>query len=118
MIRIDDSPLVLPPSVDPVDDGPEPVIDEREPGESDDEVDDPRARRRRRAKRRARNHRRIIINMLACKYEVVAQAARSFGWRRASDDSEEFNILWADSAISFDTLSSLNKYQKANHFQG
>ena len=56
--------------------------------------------------------------MLACKYEVVAQAARSFGWRRASDDSEEFNILWADSYISFDTLSSLNKYQKANHFPG
>ena len=118
VIRIDDSPLVLPPSVDPDDDGPEPVIDERVPGESDDEVDDPRARRRRRAKRRARNHRRIIINMLACKYEVVAQAARSFGWRRASDDSEEFNILWADSYISFDTLSSLNKYQKANHFPG
>ena len=40
VIRIDDSPLVLPPSVDPDDDGlVETVVDERVPGESDDEVD-------------------------------------------------------------------------------
>ena len=35
------------------------------------------------------------------------------GWRRAADESEEYNLLWADSYIPFDSIASLNRYQKA-----
>ena len=91
--------------------------EEQLPGESDDEDGDGfRGRfgstRRHRSKKSRKNHRRIVIQMMSCKYEVVAQAARGMGWRRASDESEEYNLLWADSYIPFDTIASLNKYQK------
>ncbi|KAL1510977.1 hypothetical protein AB1Y20_005802 [Prymnesium parvum] len=56
--------------------------------------------------------------MLSSKYEVVEQAARSMGWRLAQDEHEEFNLIWADSYIPFDTIAALNKYQKCNHFPG
>merc|ERR1719353_301349 len=65
-----------------------------------------------------KNHRRIVINRASSKYEVVVQAARSMGWRCSSDAYEEFNLLWADSYIPADSIASLNKYQKANHFPG
>jgi hypothetical protein len=95
--------------------------DERVPGESDDEESlsatesDAARRRRRRAKK---NHRRIVISLVSCKYDVVAQAARGLGWRCTADDTEEYNLLWNDSYVPFDTIASLNKYQKANHFPG
>ena len=94
--------------------------EEQLPGESDDEDGDGfRGRfgsaRRRRSKKSRKNHRRVVIQMLSSKYEVVAQAARGMGWRRATDESEEYNLLWADSYIPFDTIASLNKYQKARH---
>ena len=78
VIRIDDSPLVLPPSVDPDDDGPEPVVDERVPGESDDEVDDPRAEfdvSRIEGSSQVR-HRRSDVLPLAVGAERVAQQHR------------------------------------------
>ena len=38
--------------------------------------------RRRRSKKSRKNHRRVVIQMLSSKYEVVAQAARGMGARR------------------------------------
>ncbi len=95
--------------------------DERVPGESDSDGESVAEEWRRKQKRRVRrkkDHRRIVISMLSSKYEIIAQAARGLGWRCATDDSEEYNLLWADSYISFDTISNLNKYQKCNHFPG
>ena len=95
--------------------------DEPVPGESDDDDDlssnaDSAARRRRR--RGKKNHRRIVVSLVSCKYDVVAQAARSLGWRCTAEDNEEFNLLWNDSYVPFDTIAGLNKYQKTNHFPG
>ena len=97
------------------------VVDEPVPGESDDE-DYPAgssaiaaSRRRRRGKK---NHRRIVVSLVSCKYDVVAQAARALGWRCTIDENEEYNLLWNDSYVPFDTIAALNKYQKANHFPG
>lgn len=102
-----------------VDDGP---LDEQVPGESDDDDDDGcssgTSRGRRHRRRGKKNHRRIIVSMVSCKYDVVAQAARALGWRCSVDDSEEFNLLWNDSYVPFDTIAGLNRYQKANHFPG
>ena len=72
----------------------------------------------RRGRGRKKNHRRIVISLVSCKYDVVAQAARGLGWRCTVDDSEEYNLLWNDSYVPFDTIANLNKYQKANHFPG
>ena len=101
---------------DVVDDGPV-------PGESDDDDDYSSAAtdygsRRRRGKRGKKNHRRIVVSLVSCKYDVVAQAARGLGWRCSVDDGEEFNLLWNDSYVPFDTIAGLNKYQKTNHFPG
>ena len=100
---------------DVLDDGPV-------PGESDDDDDsvatDNWSRLRRRSKRGKKNHRRIVISLVSCKYDVVAQAARGLGWRCSVDDGEEFNLLWNDSYVPFDTIAGLNKYQKTNHFPG
>jgi tubulin polyglutamylase TTLL6/13 len=97
------------------------VVDEPVPGESDDE-DYPAgssaiaaSRRRRRGKK---NHRRIVVSLVSCKYDVVAQAARALGWRCTIDENEECNLLWNDSYVPFDTIAALNKYQKTNHFPG
>ena len=89
--------------------------DEQMQGESDAEDDEfARERRRllRRRRRGRRNQRRIVVALHACKYDSVAQAARAIGWREAIDENEEFNVLWADSYIPFDTIAALNKYQK------
>ena len=70
---IDDGPLI--------DDGPV-------PGESDSDDDDDRSRTSRGRRRKARgkkNHRRIVISMTSCKYDVVAHAARGLGWRCSVD---------------------------------
>ena len=96
------------------------LLDEPVPGESDDDDDgsslDFAARRRRR--RGKKNPRRVVVSLVSCKYDVVAQAARALGWRCTIDDSEEFNLLWNDSYVPFDTIAALNKYQKTNHFPG
>ena len=96
--------------------------DEQLPGESDDDDEGFRGRfgsaRRRRSKSRKKNHRRIVISMLSSKYEVVAQAARAMGWKRAVDENEEYNLLWADSYIPFDSIASLNRYQKVGDANG
>ena len=97
------------------------LVDEPVPGESDEE-DYPAgssaivaSRRRRRGKK---HHRRIVVSLVSCKYDVVAQAARALGWRCTIDENEEYNLLWNDSYVPFDTIAALNKYQKANHFPG
>lgn len=55
-----------------------------------------------------------MVNRASSKYEVVVQAARAMGWRCSCDHAEEYNLLWADSYISADTIASLNKYQKVH----
>ena len=40
------------------------------------------------------------------------------GWRCTIDENEEYNLLWNDSYVPFDTIAALNKYQKTNHFPG
>ena len=75
------------------------------------------SRRKGRGRGRKKNHRRIVISLNSCKYDVVAQAARGLGWRCSTED-EEYNLLWNDSYIPFDSIANLNKYQKANHFPG
>ena len=67
---------------------------------------------------RKKNHRRVVVSVVSCKYDVVAQAARGLGWRCTTDEHEEFNLLWNDSYVPFDTIAQLNKYQKVNHFPG
>ena len=100
--------------------------DVRLPGESDEESEvasiagSTKPGRRR---KRKKNHKRIVVQHSGSKYEVVRRSLRSLGWRSAKqpapgEDCEEANLLWADSYISFDTLSALHKYQKANHFPG
>ena len=97
----------------------DPPLDEPVAGESDDDDDASRSSRGRKLRRRGKkNHRRIVISMVSCKYDVVAQAARGLGWRCSVDDSEEYNLLWNDSYVPFDTIASLNRYQKTNHFPG
>ena len=95
--------------------------EERLPGEGDSD-DESRARylqRKLKKVRQRKNHRRIVIQMAASKYDVIADAARDLGYRVAPEDStEEYNLLWADSYIPYDTIASLNKYQKCNHFPG
>jgi hypothetical protein len=94
-------------------------VEEQLAGESDDDDDAySSAARRGRRRRGKKNHRRIVVSMVSCKYDVVAQAARGLGWRCTVDDSEEYNLLWNDSYVPFDTIASLNRYQKANHFPG
>ena len=101
------------------DDGP---VDERVPGESDDDDDDSSTSHSRHGKkwRRAKkkNHRRVVVSVVSCKYDVVAQAARGLGWRCTVDEHEEYNLLWNDSYVPFDTIAQLNRYQKTNHFPG
>ena len=95
-------------------------LDEPVPGESDDD-DDTRsiaARRLKGRRQRKKNHRRIVVSLCSCKYDVVAQAARGLGWRCTIDENEEYNLLWNDSYVPFDTIAALNKYQKTNHFPG
>ena len=98
------------------------ALDEPVPGESDDDDDAlswaGSAARRRRRGRSKRNHRRIVVSLVNCKYDVVAQAARALGWRCTAEENEEYNLLWNDSYVPFDTIAGLNKYQKTNHFPG
>eukprot|EP00965_Chrysotila_dentata_P228952 6196896-Pleurochrysis_carterae.AAC.1 len=101
------------------------LVDEPLAGESDDDDSvqlqpEPSTQTRVPQPRRGLK-RRIVVNMNSSKYPVIAQAARKMGWRVARNlgpDTEECNLLWVDSYITFETFSSLNKYQKANHFPG
>ena len=94
------------------------LLDEEVPGESDDDNDGSSLDIRRRRKNKKKNPRRIVVSLVSCKYDVVAQAARALGWRCTIDEHEEYNLLWNDSYVPFDTIASLNKYQKTNHFPG
>ena len=97
------------------------ALHEQVPGESDDEdaLSTSTLRHGKKVRRtRKKNHRRVVVSVVSCKYDVVAQAARGLGWRCTTDEHEEFNLLWNDSYVPFDTIAQLNKYQKVNHFPG
>jgi len=97
------------------------ALHEQVPGESDDDdaLSTSTLRHGKKVRRtRKKNHRRVVVSVVSCKYDVVAQAARGLGWRCTTDEHEEFNLLWNDSYVPFDTIAQLNKYQKVNHFPG
>lgn len=94
------------------------VYEEPVPGESDDDDTSSFLSSKKWRRARRKNHRRVVVSMVSCKYDVVAQAARGLGWRCTLDEGEEYNLLWNDSYVPFDTIAQLNKYQKTNHFPG
>lgn len=47
---------------------------------------------------------------------LVRQAADVFGFAMCSESDFTSNLIWNDTLISMDIVSSLKPYQKVNHF--
>ena len=61
----------------------------------------------------------IYINLELCKYDSVANCAKSLGWIPCEDDDAiDWNVFWTDTSVSNQRVMGLSKHQKINHFPG
>ena len=63
---------------------------------------------------------KVVLNIADTKYPVVRHVAKKvLAWRLSLDpNSLDWDVLWTDTAVSAERLSSMKKHQKINHFPG
>lgn len=63
---------------------------------------------------------KLVCNVSNTKYEVVRYVAKKvIGMKLSYDDeSEEWDLLWTDSAVQPEKLAKMRHYQRINHFPG
>lgn len=67
-----------------------------------------------------RKNTKIVLNIADTKYPVVKHIAKKMmSWRVSLDpNSLDWDVLWTDTAVTAERLSSMKKHQKINHFPG
>jgi len=75
--------------------------------------------RQRPQKARRRRKNAVVVNITSCKYQAVVDATESLNWRVCDDEDEtEWNVFWTDTSVTSTFVSSLQPYQRVNHFPG
>lgn len=59
----------------------------------------------------------ISICLSHCRYEVVRNTAKKFGFKEVTD-GENWNMYWSDLSITVDRCKEMKRFQKINHFPG
>lgn len=63
----------------------------------------------------------ITVNLANCRYPVVHECMKRKGWKIVSkddDQSQPWDVYWADTAQPVEYFKGLQLYQKVNHFPG
>lgn len=69
-------------------------------------------------------HVRLALDLSACKYDAVRDAALAMGWRVLEPDEGEeggggeWNVYWTDVSVSLERVMRLRPLQRINHFPG
>jgi hypothetical protein len=59
---------------------------------------------------------KIILCTAQTKYRVVKKACRKLDYRLDPDDSLDWDLYWADTAINQAKIKTLMPYQRINHY--
>ncbi|GFR48275.1 hypothetical protein Agub_g10141, partial [Astrephomene gubernaculifera] len=60
----------------------------------------------------------LLVNLSACRYPLVREAAERLGYEVAEDESELWDLFWSDLSVSSDRVQRLLPFQRLNHFPG
>ena len=61
----------------------------------------------------------IIVNIFNTEYEIIQKVMeKNFKYLVTEDEFSEFDLCWADTALSTEKYIALKTYQKINHFPG
>ncbi|GIL85398.1 hypothetical protein Vretifemale_13942, partial [Volvox reticuliferus] len=60
----------------------------------------------------------LLVNMSACKYPLVREAAERMGYEVVEDEAELWDLFWSDLSVSSDRVQRLLPFQRLNHFPG
>lgn len=71
-------------------------------------------------RRKGANKTRVWFYAPECRYDVVLERARKFGWKLVTDDKNEHNcnFYWIDSATIHERFRTISPWQVINHFPG
>jgi tubulin polyglutamylase TTLL6/13 len=59
----------------------------------------------------------VRVNLIYCKYAVVAAAAEDLGWTVIRDEeADEWNLFWSDMSVLSDRVMRMKAWQRVNHF--
>ncbi|KAG2425340.1 hypothetical protein HXX76_013754 [Chlamydomonas incerta] len=61
---------------------------------------------------------RLIVNLSACKYPLVREAAERMGYTVAEDENDMWDLFWSDLSVSGDRVQRMLPFQRLNHFPG
>lgn len=66
-----------------------------------------------------RQNQKLVINISHTKYYVVRYVAKKlFNMKLSSDESEDWDLQWVDTAVHSEKLYRMKPYQRVNHFPG
>ncbi|GLI60422.1 hypothetical protein VaNZ11_002574 [Volvox africanus] len=60
----------------------------------------------------------LLVNLSACKYPLVREAAERMGYEVVEDEAELWDLFWSDLSVSSDRVQRLLPFQRLNHFPG
>lgn len=71
-------------------------------------------------RRKGANKTRVWFYSAECRYDVVLERAKKFGWKLVSDEKNEHNcnFYWIDSATIHERFKTILPWQVINHFPG
>jgi tubulin polyglutamylase TTLL6/13 len=71
-------------------------------------------------RRKGANKTRVWFYSSECRYDVVLDKAKKFGWKLVSDEKNEHNcnFYWIDSATIHERFRTISPWQVINHFPG
>lgn len=62
---------------------------------------------------------KLIMNVLWSKYNVVRHAAKVIhGMRLNTNEEDDWDIMWCDGGVSAEKLNKMKFYQRINHYPG
>ncbi|KAG2430736.1 hypothetical protein HYH02_013575 [Chlamydomonas schloesseri] len=61
---------------------------------------------------------RLVVNLSACKYPLVREAAERMGYTVSEDDNEMWDLFWSDLSVSGERVQRMLPFQRLNHFPG
>ncbi|KAG2483918.1 hypothetical protein HYH03_017239 [Edaphochlamys debaryana] len=60
----------------------------------------------------------LLVNLSACKYPLVREAAERLGYKVSEDEGDMWDLFWSDLSVSAERVQRLLPFQRLNHFPG